>query len=191
MSHFGARSCWPNTAEKLAVGMMIPSWGGIGSVSVNPYYYVPNAVGAAYERELRDDLGCAAYSWRGFHHEDSGVDFDEFLRQYGRYKDGLGDIYDYPYMPLTEDEYRTWFADPTTPVGPTHCSNVERLIDIQPGGDANFCVDFPDYCFGNVRESTIEEVWNSEAAERFRARRRRAPLAVCHRCGAKHMSEMD
>ncbi len=50
-------------------------------------------------------------------------------------------------------------------------------------------MDFPDYCFGNVRESTIEEVWNGKAAERFRERRRSGPLPVCHRCGAKYMSE--
>jgi MoaA/NifB/PqqE/SkfB family radical SAM enzyme len=69
--------------------------------------------------------------------------------------------------------------------------NVERLIDIQPNGDANFCVDFPDYCLGNVREATIEEIWNGDRAERFRDFRRENPLAVCYRCGAKYMSEIE
>ena len=91
-------------------------------------------------------------------------------------------------MPLNEDEYRAWFAGPQIPVGPQYCLNVERLIDIQPDGSANFCVDFVDYSFGNVREATIEELWNGERAERFRTYRRRQPLAVCYRCGAKYMS---
>ena len=68
---------------------------------------------------------------------------------------------------------------------------MEKLIDIQPNGDANFCVDFPDFVMGNVRQHSIAEVWNSAAAGSFRAYRRAQPLAVCHRCGAKYMSEMN
>ena len=47
----------------------------IGSISIVPYYYVPEFTGRQYERELRDDLDCPAFSWTGFHHEESGVDF--------------------------------------------------------------------------------------------------------------------
>ena len=94
-------------------------------------------------------------------------------------------------MPLSEDEYRTWLSDPISPVGLTHCNNVEKLIDIQPHGEANFCIDFPDYTIGNVQELTIEEIWNGERAARFREYRQRKPLAVCYRCGAKYMAEIE
>jgi radical SAM protein with 4Fe4S-binding SPASM domain len=118
------------------------------------------------------------------------VGFEEFRAQLRQYLAGLDGIDSFPYMAMTEDEYETWFTDPEAPVLSAACMNVERLIDIQPGGDANFCVDFPDYVIGNVRESTIEELWNSERAEQFRERRREGPLGVCHRCGAKYMSEI-
>ena len=65
---------------------------------------------------------------------------------------------------------------------------LDGLLDIQPDGEANFCVDFPDYSIGNVRLSSIEALWNGERAERLRAYRRHKPLAVCHRCGAKYIS---
>lgn len=162
---------------------------GIGTIAIVPYYYVPNAVGKRYEEELRS-LDCPAFSWVGFHHEDSGVDFEEFREQYPMYLANLGSVYNFPYMALSEDEYRTWFSDPLAPVGPLRCTNVEKLIDVQPNGDANFCVDFPDYAIGNVREATMAEVWNSERAARFREYRREQPLAVCYRCGAKYMSEI-
>jgi radical SAM protein with 4Fe4S-binding SPASM domain len=161
---------------------------GIRSIAIVPYYYVPDATGAQYERELQR-LGCKAFSWSGFHHEDSGVDLDEFVRQLDAYQQRLGDLESYPYMPLTRDEYRAWFAGPETPVGPQHCQNVERQIDIQPDGSADFCVDFVDYSFGNVRQAGIEALWNGEPAERFRTYRRVRPLAVCYRCGAKYMSK--
>lgn len=163
---------------------------GIDNITIVPYYYVPARIGEAYEAEMTDRFGCAAYSWRGFHHETSGVDFHELRAQLRQYMASLDGIYSYPYMAMTEDEYETWFTDPEAPVLSPQCMNVERLIDIQPGGDANFCVDFPDYVIGNVRESTIEELWNSDRAERFRERRREGPLPVCHRCGAKYMSEI-
>jgi MoaA/NifB/PqqE/SkfB family radical SAM enzyme len=170
----------PDTARRL----------GVDTLVVVPYYFVPAAVGAVYATEMTEKLGAAAFSWRGFHHETSGVEFDVFLEQLRRYRDSLRDIRDYPYLPLTEDQYRAWFADAVTPVGPPECANSERLLDVQPGGGANFCVDFPDYEIGSALDSTLEELWNGERAARFRALRREAPFAVCHRCGARHMSEI-
>jgi len=163
---------------------------GVSSICIVPYYYIPQAVGLKYEQELRANFGSEAFSWKGFHHETSGVDGGEFALQLRNYHASLGEIADYPYMPMTEEEYRTWFRDAITPVGPQSCSNVEGLIDIQPTGEANFCVDFPDYSIGNARDSTIAELWNSPRAGKFREYRRKQPLAVCHRCGAKYMAEI-
>ena len=140
---------------------------GLGSIAIVPYYYFPESVGRRYAKELRS-LGCSAFSWAGFHHEESGVNFEEFERQYHRYLASLGDVHSYPYMPLDEEQYRAWFEDSQTPVGYQYCLNVEKLIDIQPDGSANFCVDFVDYSFGNVKYASIEELWNNERAGRFR-----------------------
>jgi radical SAM protein with 4Fe4S-binding SPASM domain len=161
---------------------------GLATMSIVPYYYFTESVGQRYTDELHS-LGCGAFSWNGFHHEESGVDFAEFERQYHQYLATLGEVYSYPYMPLNEQQYQAWFADPQTPVGYPYCLNVEKLIDIQPDGSANFCVDFVDYSFGNVKSASIEALWSSEKAERFRQYRREHPLAVCLRCGAKYMSQ--
>lgn len=160
---------------------------GVKSIAIVPYYYFPEATQARYAEELAG-LGCGAFSLAGFHHEESGVDPDEFMAQLRQYEADLGEIESYPYMPLSEAEYRIWFAGPDGQVGPRRCLNVEQLIDIQPDGSANFCVDFVDYSFGNVRDSSIEELWTGDRAERFRAYRRQQPLAACYRCGAKFMS---
>ncbi|HPF99578.1 MAG TPA: radical SAM protein [Kiritimatiellia bacterium] len=168
----------PNVARSL----------GIKTIAIVPYYYVTEAVGRGYESVLRGQLGCPAFSWHGFHHEASGVDFDEFIAQFRKYTTELKGIVSYPYMAFSEEEYRTWFTDPVARVGPARCMNVERLLDVQPSGDVNFCVDFPDYVIGNARDSTLEQLWNSERAARFRDYRRGQPLPVCHRCGAKYMS---
>jgi len=163
---------------------------GVDSLSVVPYYWLPAALGEAWAREIWETLGAEAVAWRGFHHESSGVDPAEFAAQHRRFRDTLQGVQEYPYMPLTADEYRAWFSEPATPVGTPGCANAERLIDIQPGGDANSCVDFADAVFGNVRQASIAEIWNSEPARRFRERRRAGPLGACHRCGARHMADV-
>jgi MoaA/NifB/PqqE/SkfB family radical SAM enzyme len=162
----------------------------IGVISLVPYYYFPTHVGKRYEDEMRDNLNCAAFSWRGFHRETSEVDLAVFRDEFRKFRANLDGVYSYPYMDLSEEEYRVWFEDPVAPVGPLGCTNVEKLVDVQPQGDVNFCVDFPDYAIGNVREATIAEIWDGERAARFREYRRKQPLAVCYRCGAKYMSEV-
>jgi MoaA/NifB/PqqE/SkfB family radical SAM enzyme len=162
----------------------------IPSMNIVPFYYFPAEVGKRYEAELRMHFNCQAFSWKGFHHEDSGIDFRRFRTEYRNYLANLGEIIDFPYMKLTEEEYDTWFNDPTALVGSQLCNNVETLIDIQPDGEANFCVDFPDYSIGNVKEATIADLWNGTKAAQFRAYRRKNPLAICYRCGSKYMSEI-
>lgn len=163
---------------------------GIASMNIVPYYYFSNETGKKYEAELKEHFDCPAFSWKGFHHDQSGIDFDIFRDELQKYHTTLREVYNFPYMPLSEDEYKVWFTDQLTPVGSLTCMNVEKLIDIQPNGEANFCVDFPDYSFGNVKESSIKEIWNSPQAERFREYRRQNPLAICYRCGAKYIAEI-
>ncbi len=162
----------------------------IKSINIVPYYYFPEHVGNTYEGELRENFDCAAFSWKGFHHEYSGLDFGIFREEHEKYLAGLDGIENFPFLPLTEDEYGIWFRDAVTPVGTSRCMNVENLIDIQPSGDANFCVDFPDYSIGSVMGASIKELWDGERAARFREYRRRKPLSVCHRCGAKYIAEI-
>jgi radical SAM protein with 4Fe4S-binding SPASM domain len=170
----------PDVARSLSINTLV----------IVPYYYVPNEVGRNYGSVLKTHFNCAAFSWQGFHHEESHINFNEFQKEYNEYLDGLNGIYNYPYMKISEEDYQKWFSNPFTLIGSSRCSNIEKLIDIQPDGNANFCVDFPDYNFGNVMEATIEELWNNKRAEKFREYRRDKLLPVCYRCGAKYMSEI-
>jgi MoaA/NifB/PqqE/SkfB family radical SAM enzyme len=163
---------------------------GVDSICIVPYCYVPGAAGEQWSREIRELAGRDAVAWRGFHHEGSGVDPAVFSAQHARFVERLDGLSSYPYMPLTAQEYRDWFADPAIRVGPPECANVERLIDIQPTGEANFCVDLPDGSLGNVRDASIAGIWNGERARRFRERRRQGPLGACGRCVARHMADI-
>jgi MoaA/NifB/PqqE/SkfB family radical SAM enzyme len=163
---------------------------GIKSINIVPYYFYSNEVGEKYAEVLKNNFNCTAFSWKGFGHEESGIDFELFKNLHDKYLANLSGIEDFPYLPLTDEEYKTWFQDSLTPVGSLKCMNVENLIDIQPDGSANFCVDLPDYSIGNVKDSSIMEIWNGARANQFRNYRREKPLAACYRCGAKYISEI-
>jgi MoaA/NifB/PqqE/SkfB family radical SAM enzyme len=163
---------------------------GIKSVNIIPCYYFSKETGEKYEQEIYKLSGNPTFSWKGFEQDDSGIDIEIFTKQLRKYKADPGSIENYPFLPLSEAEYKMWFSDSTTPVGSPLCMNIEKLIDIQPGGEANFCVDFPDYNIGNVRNATIKALWNSAEAEKFRHYRRNKPFSICYRCGAKYISEI-
>jgi radical SAM protein with 4Fe4S-binding SPASM domain len=175
----GGLGTMPDVARSLSIDTLV----------IVPYNYIPSSTGKRYVKELNDLFHTTAFSWTGFRHEESGIDFYEFQKEYRKYLAGLNGIRNYPYMVLSEEEYRTWFENPAALIGSPQCANIEKLIDIQPDGSANFCVDTPDYSFGNIKDSTLEALWNSEKASRFRAYRRINPLSVCTRCVSKHMSE--
>jgi MoaA/NifB/PqqE/SkfB family radical SAM enzyme len=160
---------------------------GFKNITIVPYYYFPDSVGLAYEDLMREKFACEAYSWRGFHHEASGVDPDLFLEQLHAFKARLGDLTSDPYMELTDEEYRTWYASSDKTVKRSDCSNIWGLLDVQPDGNVNFCVDFPDYVIGNIEQNSLYDLWHSERAKKFREPRVGAEMPVCYRCGAKYM----
>ncbi len=161
---------------------------GVPGIAIVPYYYFDEATGRAYEKVMKEELGSDAGSWKGFHREASGVDGDELASQLRQFNESLGDVHSIPFMRYSERDYREWFGNCISPVGKLSCQNPWRLLDIQPNGDANFCVDFPDYVIGNIADQTLEAVWNSPRAEKFRAYLKTARLPICNRCGAKYMS---
>ena len=160
----------------------------IDKICIMPYYFFTQKMGEKYENELSSVFNLQAYSWKGFWHEKSMIDITEFDIQYKIYLKRLEYITDVQFMPLSIDEFHMWFKDPEIKVLPDICMNVEKLLDIQPDGSMNFCVDFPDYVFGNAKIDTIEYAWNNKKAQLFREYRRKKILPVCLRCGAKYMS---
>jgi len=163
---------------------------GITSINIVPYYYFSTETGEKYESELKENFDSNVYSWKGFQQENSDIDFDIFKNEYKKYISTLDGIENFPFMPFELDEYNEWFDNSNSIVGSEKCMNVESLIDIQPNGDANFCIDFPDYSIGNIKDMSIAEIWNGEKAEKFRNYRREKHLAICYRCGAKYCSEI-
>lgn len=167
----------------------------IDTINIVPYNYVTGEIKRQSEEILKKELSSCAFSYSGFHHDSSGIDFEIFREQFREYNTRLNDLYQFPYMGnsksyLTEEDYKNWFGDPEFILGGEYCANVERLIDVQPDGSANFCVDLPDYKIGNVLQSSISEIWKSHEAQKFRQHIRKKLLPACYKCVAKYMGEI-
>lgn len=168
---------------------------GIQTITIVPYYYFTSQIEQEYDQLLQKEFGCTAFSLKGFHQEESGIDISVFKEEFKKYQENQRGLNNFPYMGSTKDgfgldDFVTWFEDTSTWVGTQRCMNVERFIDIQPDGSVNFCTDFPDVIIGNIKEQTIKEIWNSEFAGTFRKFRSDKLLPICVRCGAKYMSEI-
>jgi MoaA/NifB/PqqE/SkfB family radical SAM enzyme len=159
----------------------------IPAIALVPGYYCDKRTGEEYEKIMAQEFQCSARSWKGFCRETSGVDIGELPALLQGFRDNLKDRSLITFMEFSPDEYVAWFSDCSSPVGRKSCGNPRRLIDIQPDGTANFCVDFPDYSLGNIVDSSIEAVWNSAEADRFRAYLAKSLLPICQRCGAKYI----
>ena len=177
----------PESYEGLAAMPDVVRRLGIPGIAIVPYYYCNAATGKVHEKYLKEELGCERARWKGFQSECGRIDTGKFLEEFRKFKAALKDVALIPFMPFAGQDYVTWFTDCTTSVGRPDCGNPWRLVDIQPDGDANFCVDFPDYILGNITHASIEDVWNSPAADRFRRSLTARPLPLCARCGAKYM----
>jgi MoaA/NifB/PqqE/SkfB family radical SAM enzyme len=160
---------------------------GFDNICIIPYTFISQEQGLAYEKLMREQFACKAFSWRGFHHEESGVDIEQFLTQLGQFKSNLKSLELYPYMSFTNDEYREWYAKSNTTVHQTECNNINGLVDVQPDGNVNFCIDFPDYAIGNVLKSTLYKIWHSERARKFRETRSKGEMPICYRCSSKYL----
>lgn len=169
----------PDTARQL----------GIGRIALVPYYYFHPSVVKRHVRIMRGRFGCEAVSVKGFERNGSGISgkelekaFRAFYRRLGRAR-GARLV---PFMNYSISQYKEWFQNSQRPVDDARCSNPWNLADIQPRGDVNFCIDFPDYVIGNITQNSLEEIWRSGRAEKFRNYILSSPLPVCPRCGAKY-----
>lgn len=64
------------------------------------------------------------------------------------------------------------------------CHKQWMRVDIMPNGDVVTCKAFPDYVVGNIRDNTINEIWNNESYRTFRKVITKSLLPVCSKCEA-------
>ena len=166
----------------------------LDTVNVGLRWFVPEDVGAEYERVMREEFGIAADSWKGFTFDGRelvatrGRQMGELVKLLKglRRRRFLESARGRPWISFVPDvaaeNVPEYFADHGQTFGHGLCPVAWYFAQIEPDGEVCFCGDFPDYFIGNVRKQNFREIWTGEKAARFRAKLAREPLPICARC---------
>ena len=84
---------------------------------------------------------------------------------------------------LGEENLRTYYTDHRERFGYNQCVSIYQVVEIDSNGDLSPCRDYHDYVVGNIKNSTITELWNSERYQAFRrSLATEGLMPVCSRC---------
>ena len=166
----------------------------LDTINVGLRWFVPESVGADYERVMREEFGIAATSWKGFDFDwgkvgaTKGQQMGELVKllkglRRRRFLDStLGRPWTSFVPDVPAEKVPEYFSDFSQTFGHNLCPVAWYFAQVEPDGEVTFCGDFPDYFIGNVRKQTFREIWTGEKAQKFRAKLAKEPLPICARC---------
>ena len=166
----------------------------LDTINVGLRWFVPETVGADYEKVMREEFGIAATSWKGFDFDGAalvatrGRQMAELVRllkglKRRRFLDStLGRPWTSFVPDVPAESVPAYFSDFGKTFGHALCPVAWYFAQVEPDGEVTFCGDFPDYFIGNVRKRAFREIWTGEKATRFREKLAREPLPICARC---------
>jgi radical SAM protein with 4Fe4S-binding SPASM domain len=88
-------------------------------------------------------------------------------------------------MPSLTDpaDLERYYTDHDATFGFDRCVSIYSAVEINSNGDLSPCRDYHDFVVGNVKDSTICELWNSESYRTFRRSiSEQGLMPVCSRC---------
>jgi MoaA/NifB/PqqE/SkfB family radical SAM enzyme len=166
----------------------------LDTINVGLRWFIPEHVGAEYERVMREELGVTATSWKGFDFDGASMaatqerQLTELVRllkglRRRRFADSaLGKPWTSFVPDVPAEQVPEYFSDFGKTFGHEMCPVAWYFAQVEPDGEVCFCGDFPDYFIGNVRKQSFREIWTGEKAAKFRAKLAREPLPICARC---------
>jgi radical SAM protein with 4Fe4S-binding SPASM domain len=173
--------------DKLAFASLIrasSAWRKIRFL-INLRWYITQRQAENYEKTLREDFHTAPESHKGFLPPYS-LDKEEFVRQCKKLLAHKWPIQISSYLKKPEDIYAYFDAPEIHPYN--NCCYKEWVrMDVMPNGNVTPCIQYPDIFFGNLKNKTIMEIWNSQEFTKFRRYIRKKLLPVCSKCYALYL----
>jgi MoaA/NifB/PqqE/SkfB family radical SAM enzyme len=166
----------------------------VDTINVGLRWFVPDGVGAEYERVMRETFGVAGESWKGFRFDPGGAfaakgaqmtQLVSLLRSLSRRRfvdSALGRPWVSFVPDVPAERVPEYFQNAAETFGHSLCPVAWYFAQVEPDGEVCFCGDFPDYFIGNVRKAPFADIWRGERAGRFRAKLAKEPLPICARC---------
>jgi MoaA/NifB/PqqE/SkfB family radical SAM enzyme len=158
-------------------------------VLLNLCWFVSKEQAHKYEQFMLEHFGIKPTSQHGFLMP-YDIDKDEFVRQYRRIQSEKWPFQISCYLKDPEEIY-TFVDRPDIPPRNAFCYKQWLRIDITPEGTVAPCILYPDLIVGDLKRSTVADVWNSAEYQSFRELRREKVLPVCSKCDALYLYDAN
>jgi MoaA/NifB/PqqE/SkfB family radical SAM enzyme len=161
---------------------------GVNSHSFAHAWAIPGSMGTRHAKLFQQLFQCEAKSWEGFRKDEPDtMDLDELVKiilRLNALRDRIPGFH-LGFLPhiVTEADIKRYYQDVTFTPHRSTCHSPWFRADIRPNGDVSFCLDYPDYLAGNVRDASFSTVWNGPKALAFRQQLNRfKKFPICTRC---------
>ncbi len=83
----------------------------------------------------------------------------------------------------TRDDINRYYTNHGDSFGYNQCVSIFMTLEIDSNGDVSLCRDYHDYIIGNIKTDAVTDIWNNEAAVKFRhSISTEGIMPVCRRC---------
>lgn len=72
----------------------------------------------------------------------------------------------------------------------SRCMSIFSRADIFANGDVSVCKHFTEFVVGNLRDSSLSEIWNSEKYQKIREILWKERMPVCSKCNALYLHNL-
>lgn len=161
---------------------------GVDAVVFQNLIYCTSGQAQSYREWLSADFGQTATNVSSWVNDSFGTwvsavtPVSREIRRRIRQKEYPVDVTLYP-AELPDENAGVWYDPAAQLTAPGHgCFLPQRHIHIRPTGSVDFCVDHNDFSLGNIRQRKLQDLLESEAAQRFREGVAAGKNPLCARC---------
>ncbi len=155
------------------------------AIAVYYSWFTSEWIGQNHTRIIQKMLGITPFAWESYVRDTTNLNINKIIDQIRKIKSRK---FKTPIMFVPElklNEIRTYYHEPENFLGWRKCLAPWFQVDVMPNGDVVTCRDFPDFVTGNIKESSILDIYNGERHKAFRRALRSCKNGVfplCSRC---------
>lgn len=123
-------------------------------------------------------------TWKDFDHRQIPWQFEEMRRLMREGGNGYKKCVPLLYPNLkTEADIQRYYHDHHATFGYEQCVSIFMTMEVDSNGNVSLCRDYHDYVIGNIKTDPVMDMWNNEAAVKFRkSLQTHGLMPVCRRC---------
>ncbi|HTY75202.1 MAG TPA: radical SAM protein [Candidatus Nanoarchaeia archaeon] len=148
-------------------------------------WFTEEWIGQEHTKIANKLLGVTPFAWKGYVRDTSELNISGIIEQTRKIKSKKHKM-PVMFVPnLKANEIRKYYAEPENFFGYRKCVAPWFQLDVMPNGDVVTCRDFPDFVTGNIKDSSVLDIYNGERYRAFRRALRSCDdgvFPICSRC---------